>query len=160
MDKSNVVAIKILKDKISGKCNFSSVTFCPFKMKGMLSSYEEAIVACVQLGKEFPNMRQNEKEWSLLEWEKLLQLWAGSRESQPLPQAELMRSVVSGSFVTPWTAVHQVPLWDFLGRNTGVGSRFLLQGIFLSQESNPGLLCLWHCRWILYWLSEWGSPGE
>ena len=27
---------------------------------------------------------------------------------------------------------------------------FLLQGIFPTQELNPGLL---HCRWILYWLS-------
>ena len=29
---------------------------------------------------------------------------------------------------------------------TGVGSLSLLQGIFLTQESNQGLL---HCRWIL-----------
>ena len=32
---------------------------------------------------------------------------------------------------------------------------FLLQGIFLIQESNQGLL---HCRWILYKLSYQGSP--
>ena len=31
-------------------------------------------------------------------------------------------------------------LWDFPGRDTGVGFHFLLQGIFLTQESNPGLL--------------------
>ena len=31
-----------------------------------------------------------------------------------------------------------------------VGSLFLLQGIFLTQESNGGVL---HCRWILYQLS-------
>ena len=35
-------------------------------------------------------------------------------------------------------------------KNTGVGSLFLLQGIFQTQESNPGLL---HCRRILYQLS-------
>ena len=29
---------------------------------------------------------------------------------------------------------------DSLGRNTGVGCHFLLQGIFLTQGSNPGLL--------------------
>ena len=34
--------------------------------------------------------------------------------------------------------------------NTGVGSRLLLQGIFLTQESNQGLL---HCKQILYLLS-------
>ena len=30
--------------------------------------------------------------------------------------------------------------WDFPGRNTGVGCHFLLQGIFLTQGSNPYLL--------------------
>ena len=32
---------------------------------------------------------------------------------------------------------------------------FLLQGIFLTQESNPGLL---HCRQMIYQLSYEGSP--
>ena len=31
-------------------------------------------------------------------------------------------------------------------KNSGVGSLSLLQGIFLTQESNPSLL---HCRWIV-----------
>ena len=35
-------------------------------------------------------------------------------------------------------------------KNTGIGSLSLLQQIFLTQESNQGLL---HCRWILYQLS-------
>ena len=39
--------------------------------------------------------------------------------------------------------------------NTGVGSLSLLQGIFLTQESNRGLL---HCRQILHKLSCQGSP--
>ena len=37
--------------------------------------------------------------------------------------------------------------WNSPGKNTGVGSHVLLQGIFLIQGSNPGLL---HCRQILY----------
>ena len=41
------------------------------------------------------------------------------------------------------------------GQNTGVGSLFLLQGIFLTQELNWGIL---HCRQILYQLSYQGSP--
>ena len=41
--------------------------------------------------------------------------------------------------------------WNSPGRNTGVGSCSLLQGIFPTQGSNPGLL---HCRWILYQLSH------
>ena len=44
--------------------------------------------------------------------------------------------------------------WNSPGQNTGVGSRSLLQWIFLTQESNWGLL---HCRQILYQLSYQGS---
>ena len=40
-------------------------------------------------------------------------------------------------------------------KNTGVGSLFPLQGIFLTQELNWGLL---HCRQILHQLSYQGSP--
>ena len=36
--------------------------------------------------------------------------------------------------------------WDSPGKNTGVGCHFLLQGIFQTQGSNPGLL---HCRQML-----------
>ena len=45
--------------------------------------------------------------------------------------------------------------WDSPGQNTGVGSLSLLQGIFPTQGSNPGLP---HSRWILYQLSHKGSP--
>ena len=44
--------------------------------------------------------------------------------------------------------------WGFLGKSTGVGCHFLLQGIFPTQGSNPGLL---HCRQALYHLSHQGS---
>ena len=37
--------------------------------------------------------------------------------------------------------------WNFLGKNTGVGCHFLLQGIFPTQESNLSLLHYWR---ILY----------
>jgi len=42
-------------------------------------------------------------------------------------------------------------------KNTGVGSLSLLQGIFLTQDSN---WCLLHGRRILYQLSYEGSPEE
>ena len=45
--------------------------------------------------------------------------------------------------------------WNSPGLNTGVDSLFLLQRIFPTQGSNPGLP---HCRWILYQLSHKGSP--
>ena len=44
--------------------------------------------------------------------------------------------------------------WDFPGKSNGVGCHFLLQRIFLTQGSNPGLL---HCRQMLYRLSHQGS---
>ena len=50
------------------------------------------------------------------------------------------------------SSVHE----DSPGKNTGVGCHFLLQGIFPTEGSNPGLL---HCRLILYQLSYEGSPS-
>ena len=79
---------------------------------------------------------------------------------------------------TPWTAAYQAPPsmgfsrrvlewvaialrlhglyipWNSPGQNTGVGDLSLLQGIFPTQGSNPGLL---HCRQILYQMSYEGS---
>ena len=46
--------------------------------------------------------------------------------------------------------------WDSPGKNTGVGYHFLLQGIFPTQGSNPGLL---HYRQTLYPLSH-QDPGS
>ena len=45
--------------------------------------------------------------------------------------------------------------WNSPAQNTGVGSLSLLQRIFPTQGSNPGLL---HWRRILYQLSHKGSP--
>ena len=45
--------------------------------------------------------------------------------------------------------------WDSPGHNTGVVSLSLLQGIFPTQGSNPGLP---HCWQILYQLSYQGRP--
>jgi len=45
---------------------------------------------------------------------------------------------------------------DSLGKNTGVGCHALLQGIFPTQGSNPGLP---HCRQVLHCLNHQGSPG-
>ena len=39
--------------------------------------------------------------------------------------------------------------WDFRGKNTGVGSHLLLQGILPTQGPTPCLLPLLHCRQIL-----------
>ena len=51
----------------------------------------------------------------------------------------------------PGSSVHG----DSPGKNTGVGCRALLQGIFPTQGLNSGLQ---HCGQILYHLSHQGSP--
>ena len=45
---------------------------------------------------------------------------------------------------------------DSPGKNSGVGSHSLLQGIFLTQRTNPGLM---NCRHILYCLSHQGREA-
>ena len=62
------------------------------------------------------------------------------------------RSVMSDSL---WLHGLYSP-WNSPGQNTRVGSLSLLQGIFPTQGSNPGLP---HCRRILYQLNHKGSPG-
>ena len=62
-------------------------------------------------------------------------------------------SVVSKTLCNPQPA-RLLCLWNFPGQNTGVGCRFLLQGIFPSQRLNPCHLC---CRQVLYLLNH---PGE
>ena len=61
----------------------------------------------------------------------------------------------SSTTTTPHTPP-QAPLSvEFFCKNTGVGSHSLLQGIFLTQGLNPGLL---HCRRMPYHLSHHRSP--
>ena len=47
---------------------------------------------------------------------------------------------------------------DSPGKDPGVSCHFLLHSIFPTQGSNLRLLCLLHCRWILYPWSHWGDP--
>ena len=60
-------------------------------------------------------------------------------------------------FATPWTIVSNLlHPWNFLGKSTGVGCHFLLQGIFPTQGSILGLP---HCRQMPYPLSHQESPN-
>ena len=79
----------------------------------------------------------------------ILYLWATGK-TQSLCESE-SGSVVSNSM---WPLGLYSP-WNSPGQNTGAGSRSLLQGMFLTQGSSPGLP---HCRQILYQLSHKGSP--
>ena len=82
-----------------------------------------------------------------------------SRCSELVPGKLKVKAIVSQSCLTLWDAmecslpgssVHGI----FPGKDTAVGCHFLLQGIFLTQGSNPGFL---HCRQILYQVSCHGS---
>ena len=73
--------------------------------------------------------------------------WAYKKCSTLLVTESESRSVVSDSLrphglYSPWNSP---------GQNTGVGSLSLLQGVFPTQGSNPGLP---QCRWLLYQLSH------
>ena len=50
--------------------------------------------------------------------------------------------------------------WNFLGKNTGLGCHFLLQGIFPNQGSNTCVLCLLHWQVNCLPLSYLGSPTK
>ena len=79
--------------------------------------------------------------------------WLSSSSSSKVPWWEKVKvtQFVSDSL---WPHGLYSP-WNSLGQNTGVGRFSLLQGIFSTQELNPGLP---HSRWILYQLSHKGSP--
>ena len=54
-------------------------------------------------------------------------------------------------FATSWTVTHQSPLiMGSFRQEYWMGCHFLLQGIFPTQGLNLHLLCLLHCRHILY----------
>ena len=74
----------------------------------------------------------------------VLERWCNSFEqySEKTGVCMLSHSIVSNS-MTPWPARLLCP-WNFLGKSTEVGCHFLLQGIFLTQGSNPCLLHLLH----------------
>ena len=63
-------------------------------------------------------------------------------------------TVMSNSLCRPGPVRLLCP-WNSPGQNTGVGSHFLLQGIFPTQGSDLGLQL---CRQILYCISHHGSP--
>ena len=72
--------------------------------------------------------------------------------SRPRDQTRVSR-LVDRCF-TIW-ATGKSSLWNSLGKNTGVSSLSLLQGIFPTQGSNPGLPC---GRWILSPAEPQGKP--
>ena len=83
----------------------------------------------------------------------------GIELGSPALQDDSLPTELSGK---PWkwkwkllSRVRLCTVYGILQARKRVGSLPLLQEIFLTQGSNPGLL---HCRWIIYQLSHKGSP--
>ena len=92
-----------------------------------------------------------------IEGEKIKPAFLGSQMMLPVPDytlrtVQVLVVVVTKSRLTLLQphgqyTIRLLCLWDFLGKNIGVGCHFLLQGIFQTQSSK---LCHLQCRWILY----------
>ena len=67
---------------------------------------------------------------------------------------------MSDSFANPWTKLSSGNPRDFPGKKTGVGCRSLLQGIFLTQGSDPHLQQCLHLQAYSLPLSHQGSPQD
>ena len=66
---------------------------------------------------------------------------------------------VAPNSAAQWTVACQVPLpMEFSRQEPGVVCHFLLQGIFLTQGSNPHLLCLLHWQVDSLQLAPMGIP--
>ena len=84
----------------------------------------------------------------------LKSLLSSSSSPSTIEKSERKGKLLSGVrlFVTPWTVAYRLLCsWNFPGNSPGVDCHFLLQGIFPTQGSNPGLP---HCRQMLYCLSQ------
>ena len=85
-------------------------------------------------------------------------LWYSSTCSVVFSPWKWSRSVMSDSLRPHGLPIRLLRPWDFLGKSAGVDCHFLLQGIFPTQELNPGLP---HCRQTLYCLShQWMQPSN
>ena len=105
-----------------------------------------------QLVKNLPTMQET---WvQSLDWEDPLE--KGTATQSYILLLLLSRFSRVRLYATPEMAAHQAPpSLGFSRQENWSGCHSLLQGIFLTQGSNPGLL---HCRQILYHLSHQGSP--
>ena len=119
-------------------------------LKDRLTSFQEAASKCMSIPSwSWGQMSGGKKS--------VLQQGFPSQTSPPM-KSEVKVKLLSriGLFVTPWTVANQGPLsMGFSRQEYWSGCHFLLQGIFLTQGSNPGLP---HCGWTLYRLGHQGSP--
>ena len=107
---------------------------------------------CVNKWKSFSRVRLFAAPWAVESMEFCRpEYWSGEHFSSPgdLPNPRIKPSSPTLQADSSPAEPQGEP------KNTEVGSLFFLQQIFLTQETNWGLL---HCRQILYQLSHKGSP--
>ena len=84
-------------------------------------------------------------------WVEDINIWAswvkGTQDFFALFRNFFVKSEIISNCSPPGFSVHGI----FPGKNTGMGSHSLLQGIFSTQGLNSSLL---HCRQILYCLND------
>ena len=84
--------------------------------------------------------------------------WSGRGEVFCVPGCSVVSNPLQPHGLQPARLLCQ---WDFPGKNTGVGCHFFLQGIFLTQGSNPHLLCLLHWQAGSFTTgATWEAPWE
>ena len=72
-------------------------------------------------------------------------------------QSQKWHTITSAIIFGQRTGLKQSESRSVVSDSSGVGSRSLLQGIFPTQRSNPGLP---HCKQIIYQLNHQGSPDD
>ena len=101
-----------------------------------------------------PIPAQDNHSDSCVSFQKCLSLYSYLNICLCVPAQSCLTLCVPMDYSRPGSSVHGI----LQAKNTGVACRALLQGIFLTQVSNPWLLCLLHCRRVRYPLSHLGNP--
>ena len=128
---------------LSGFCSILCFIYLPILRIGMLKIIKNGIIlyrystACLHLSTLY--------FWDLF----MMCAWMHAKSLQSCPT---LCNPMDCS--PPGSSVHG----DSPGKNTGLGCHAFLQELFLTQGLNPCLLCLLHCKWIIYPLSHLGSP--
>ena len=140
-----------------GRSEWTKVTRCYLN-----KDWQGEVSSMGWFGKE--HLRQR-NEHRALEWEGLARPRNNKAPWDAMSDGESGHWWGQGAMGWKWSESHPVMSntlqpnglyspWNSPGQDNGVGSLPLLQGIFPTQGSNPGLP---HCRWILYQLSHKGS---
>ena len=131
---------------------FRSASVVTLHQRALWVSLETSRADCNQLPSHLASENQCSREILGLPASSM-PTWQVHTMTLPIESESESQSVVSNSL---WPYGRYSP-WNSLGHITGVGSLSLLQRIFPTQGSNPGLP---HCRQILYQLSHREAPCQ